>query len=346
MGLTVASWESLLQGAEEEICVPWIGGALVHGTDRTWTIDGERPPEHGWHRFGVGGSRKATWRGPGEPDPDFEEGRRPVRGYLLGDRLVPDESRVPGDGRLDRLVDETVEVHLAEPGLERFARAVCAPDRTGALIYVRQEFPLGPELEVLEAYQDRRDSVGALPGVTPALDLAFRWLTHRRQRLEARREALAAEQRRAEAEAQRLEDEEVEWQQLLAEEETERRAALLARHEAQHARREATRRRAERRAQVRRDFDTVAGDALALSGAELLDARPNGRRETVVQFRFRRRRFECVVETETLRIVDSGICLTDESTGERGDRYFTLESLPPVIAEAMDGGLLHVYRRI
>ena len=103
----------------------------------------------------------------------------------------------------------------------------------------------------------------------------------------------------------------------------------------------------ERRALARRDFGTAAKTALAVSGAELLDHRDNVRRgEKVVQFRFKRRRFECVVHAESLRIVDAGVCLINHATGERGDDRFTLESLPAVIDEAMRRGVLHVFRRV
>jgi hypothetical protein len=51
-----------------------------------------------------------------------------------------------------------------------------------------------------------------------------------------------------------------------------------------------------------------------------------------------------VVDRNTLQVVDSGICLTDHHTGEKGDAYFTLESLPPVVGQAMDEGVLVVYR--
>ena len=62
-----------------------------------------------------------------------------------------------------------------------------------------------------------------------------------------------------------------------------------------------------------------------------------------MRFRFRRQRFECVCD-EALRIVDSGICLVDHATGERGDTRFTLESLPAVIGQAMDEGRLVRFR--
>lgn len=42
----------------------------------------------------------------------------------------------------------------------------------------------------------------------------------------------------------------------------------------------------------------------------------------------------------TLHIIDSGICLTGN------DFLFTLESLPPTIGEAIDEGVLHVFRHV
>ncbi|MEQ1501229.1 MAG: hypothetical protein ABMB14_03320 [Myxococcota bacterium] len=92
------------------------------------------------------------------------------------------------------------------------------------------------------------------------------------------------------------------------------------------------------------DFEAAARAALALSGAELLDHHPGYERgEQIVLFRFRGRRFECVADA-ALRIVDSGICLTDHHTGEKGDTRFTLESLPGVIGEAIDNDVLVVFR--
>ena len=93
------------------------------------------------------------------------------------------------------------------------------------------------------------------------------------------------------------------------------------------------------------DFEAAASAALRVSGATLLDVQPNFQPdEMIVRFRFRSRRFECVVHKMTLQVVDAGICLTDSFTGERGDSYFTLESLPAVIKQAMDEGALVVFR--
>jgi hypothetical protein len=56
-----------------------------------------------------------------------------------------------------------------------------------------------------------------------------------------------------------------------------------------------------------------------------------------------RRRFECVCHASTLRIIESGICLIGHVTG---DTFFTLESLPGVIAEAIRDNVLVVFRTL
>ena len=93
------------------------------------------------------------------------------------------------------------------------------------------------------------------------------------------------------------------------------------------------------------DFGQAAQAALAVTGAEYLDHRASANRgEMVVTFRLDGQRFECVADARTLRIVDSGICLVDYRTQERGDTRFTLESLPDVIRQAVRERRLHVFR--
>jgi hypothetical protein len=95
------------------------------------------------------------------------------------------------------------------------------------------------------------------------------------------------------------------------------------------------------------DFGAAAKAALAVGGAELLDWRDSRvAGEAVVQFRYLGRRFECVAQKATLRIVDSGICLVDHHTGFRGDTLLTLESLPGTIAQATREHKLVVFRHV
>lgn len=311
-------WQDLLAEDEDRV-LPWVGGRTLYWAGRTWTVRGPLPPEFGWYCFRVNGGRNTelTDQTPAPPQPE-PPGAKVLRGYLVGDRLVPDNARVDPDP--GRILEQTQAVALVELGLDRFTRATVLRTPAG-LLYLRQEFPQGPEAEVEMAYQDRRPTTAGIAGVTPALDLAFRWLTAQRERAEARERE---RQVRAAAEEQRRQEHE-----RLAE----------ARKNAGTG--------AGRRALAARDFTAAARAALALSGAELLDARPSyNRGEMVVQYRFRHRRLECVVHAETMQITDAGICLTDHHTGEKGDTRFTLESLPTVVGEALDRGLLHVWRHV
>jgi hypothetical protein len=188
-------------------------------------------------------------------------------------------------------------------------------------VYVGEEFPTGADAEVLRAFEDRATAVNHIKGVIPPLDLAFRWVTHQRHLAEKRREELEAI--RAEEEKKR---------------EQEEKLRLLMKDASTAV---------GRRALAEQDFAAAAREALKISGAVLLDARPScNRGESVVQYRFLARRLECVVETRTLRVVDSGVCLTNEYTGAKGDAFFTLESLPGVVSEAMRVGKLVVYRHV
>ena len=310
------SWESLLQIDEVRV-LPWTGGRTVHFGARTWDIQGRLPDEYGWFRFNTTGDRKATLIGPAEPDPEFENAHETVRGYLVGNRFIRDEAYVVVDPT--QLIVQTTPILMADPGLERFSRVTAAYTRTNFLIFLRQEFPQGPEAEVTEAYEDRLASIDHIKGVTPALDLAFRWSSL--QRVEA--EARAVERQRLIEEAARRKEANERMQEALKNIGTGAGRRALAVH----------------------DFDAAAKAALALTGAVFLDARPDARPGCmVVKYRFMNQRLECVVHRATLGIIDAGFCLTDESTGEKGDTYFTLESLPTVVAEAIRLGRLVVWR--
>lgn len=316
------SWETLLNSGGERV-LPWFGNSRVHTKDRTWTLKGRLPPEHGWFRFETSGGRTARVidREPVEMDPAYGDGMPVVKGLLVGDRLILDDARVVTDPW--KLVEQTVPVFCVERGLERFTRCTAVRDREGNFIYMGQEFPQGAEAEVLAAYQDRKDSVKDIAGVTPPLDLAFRFISYQRAAHEAHLAELA-----------RLEAEEV---------------ARAAREEAARRLREQMGTAEGRRAMAVVDFVAAAKAALAIGGAEFLDERDGYARGTkIVQYRFRHRRLECVCDAKTLRIIDAGVCL-DNHRGEedsKSDTLFTLESLPTVIEEVMDMGKLVVWRNV
>lgn len=315
-------WQDLL-ATNEERALPWGGGRQVVWGHRVWDIKGRLPLEHGWYTFKIDGTRETRLAGrdPVDANDKFEteKGHKVIRGYLVGDRLIPDMAQVNTDPA--RLIDQTLPVLLVEPGLDRFTRAVVVQTKAGNF-YVRQEFPQGQEDEVTAAYQDRLgdDIIVLIKGVAPALELAYRWLNHQRHQAEVREAELR--KIRAEGEAKRI----------AAEKHAEALKTIGT--------------GAGRRALAAHDFPTAARAALAVSGADLLDARPSRNKgEWVVQYRFQARRLEFVADDQ-LRIIDSGICLTDHDSGEKGDTYFTVESLPAVVGEAIRLGKLVVWRHV
>ncbi|MGF1465647.1 MAG: hypothetical protein ACFCGT_05905 [Sandaracinaceae bacterium] len=307
-------WRDLLQaGAPSRVVVPWLGGRDIRQGERRWSLSGQVPEAHGWHAFDVEG-RGARWAGPADPEP--EGLTEAAVGYLVGDLFVSDgEGGEVGD--LALLVGRFPRVRLVEEGIDHFARVRVAPAwADGPLVFVGEEFPLGPEDEVRGALLDERPSVDHVAGVPPALDLAFRvkrahreWVE--RQRQEAQRLREEAERRRiVEAHLRRIRD--------------HAREAFAEHGDG-----------ATRRELAQLDFGEAARAALALGGATYLEhrrARLPG--EYVVRYRIEGERYECVCD-ERLHIIDAGICLEDHRTGEKGDTYFTLESLPGVTREAM-----------
>ena len=71
-----------------------------------------------------------------------------------------------------------------------------------------------------------------------------------------------------------------------------------------------------------------------------LNWRRNGQGQAVVRYRLGGRRFECIIDTESLQIMDAGICLSG------ADEELNLSSLPSAVREAIESGQLHVFRNI
>jgi hypothetical protein len=308
-------WRDLLQAEDEAIVLPWLGGRSLRFGPRSWLIEARLPREVGWYRFKLL-PRKAMLDKVADPDADKLTSE--VRGYLVGDRIIPDAVHVDPDP--SKITSYSEPVALLDPGLDRFVRIVAGRFfEDGPLVFKAQDFPLGPEDEVRQAYFKRAASVADIPNVQPALDAAFRMETWTRAETERRRAEL--ERERAEEEARRQ-----------AEERRQNLARQLGTGEG-------------RRAMAQIDFSQAAKAALAVGGAEYLDHRKGyAPREMIVTFRLIRRQFVCSCDQTTLRIIDAGICLVDHRTGEKGDTKFTLESLPGVILTADRDGVLVVTR--
>ena len=308
-------WRDLLQPVNETLVSPWLGGRELRSGARTWTIEHRLPREIGWYTFKLNG-RKATL--DKASDPSTENLKFEVKGYLVGDRIVPDAVHVDPDPT--KIIGFSEPVSLLDPGLDRFVRIVAGRlYEDGPLFFKNQDFPLGPEGDVLQAFFDRAPSVETIPNVLPALDAAFRMESWTRTE---------TERRRAELERERLAEE----ARREAEERRETMARQLGTGEG-------------RRAMAQVDFAQAARAALAVGGAEYLDHKPGYRPgEMVVTFRLDRRQYICTCDRTTLRIIDAGICLVDHRTGEKGDTRFTLESLPAVILAAARDRVLVVLR--
>jgi len=306
-------WRDLITEEELAVVAPWMGGRSLHSGGRTRTITGTLPEEHGWYRFSVR-PRAAEVVEAAMAAPERLGWMQ--TGFLVGNRFVPDYAQ---SGQLEgRLAGRFAQVHLLEEGLERFARIeVGAMRQHGNLVYRGLAFPLGPEDEVLTAFLDKNSSIHDVKGVIPSLQAAFDLECYERDKADERRRELL-----------RLREEE---------------AARRARDEERQRLAESLGNGAGRREMARVDFHSAATAALAVGGAELLDARSGRGGERVVRYRLDGRRYECVCDSQ-MRIIDAGVCLTDETTGEKGDTFFTLESLPAVIRQADREGVLVVYR--
>src|ERR1051326_3093305 len=107
----------------------------------------------------------------------------------------------------------------------------------------------------------------------------------------------------------------------------------LAREAERRAREEVERQ--EQAVELARWQETLEGRislALSHTGAELVNWRRNGQRQAVVRYRLGGRRFECVIDTESLQILDAGICLSGT------DEELNLSSLPSAVREAIQSG--------
>lgn len=307
-------WRDLLQTAGETTTLPWTGGRSLHSDSRVFKLEG-RLRDFGWYTFQIEGN-KVTKPEPAEPEPGIL--KNTVAGYLVGDRLVPDDTRIDPDP--GKIVDYSEKVFLLPEELDRFARVRAGrvyPE--GPLIFQEEVFPLGPEDEVMNAFLDNKAEVHNIPGVVPALDAAFRMEVYRREQAELRRQEIA--RRRAEEEARR---------------EKERLRAELRERLGDGAKRRALAHAG--------DFGEAAKAALIVGGAQYLDHRKGRRKdEWIVKYRVDGERLECVCDTD-MHIIDAGVCLVDHTTGEKGDTYFTLESLPAVIRQAIREHRLVVWR--
>ncbi len=297
-------WQNFLS-KPEVVSVPWVGGSNIRYAGRYLKID-KQPAEYGWYEFEISGDRKAKLLKKSEPNLDLLSGYPKVTGYLVGNKIITDEDKWIFDR--SKISENTKDVFLLEPGIERFSRISAVKYEEYKYIFLGREFPIGPEGDVLINFQDKK-SIENIPGVIPSLHLAFNFECWIRDERDAYLKKLKEDRER------------------------------------ERKQRELTKAFGSGEERRKLDFNSAAELALKISGSELLDVRDGyNKNEKVVQFRFKHGRYECVVHSETLRIIDSGICLTDHRSGEKGDTYFTLESFPGVIDQALRERKLVIYR--
>jgi hypothetical protein len=306
-----------LLGARQTEVLPYLGGHSVESASRRLRL-AQRPEAPGWYVFEVKG-RVATATGPAEA-PSLEALPR-VRGHLWNRRLVREGAVAEW---LHLLGDE-------DPALFTPARA--RRWHSGQLILESLDFEGEAEGNARAAFEVGR-AITDVAGAPASLRAAFGYAVL--ERLSERMDVpfTPAEVRRDVGEVA-LGD--VGAGEALLRTLQGRRAAYAALREGE---RRASTHALPRPASRRGAEDVVArvSDALDGSGARLVRTRALGGDRQEVVFDFSEERFVAVVNPDTLQLLDAGICLSG------ADAELTLDSLPAVIREAIDQGLLVVTR--
>jgi hypothetical protein len=292
----------------EEVVLPYFGGPFVEATDRRLRLTGP-PGDAGFWRFAVRG-RRAEPVGPADP-PDLT-GLPAVRGYALDGYLVG------AGGQAERFAIGPLDEPL------RFAPVVGRRWPTGEVLFDMLDFESGVEDAVRSAYERRRP-VRGISGVPSALRAAYGYAVLLRVAAEAGVPARPAEAR---AHLAALADEgDPAAHRLLGAMRAARTAAAPGRRAGVAARLDA---RVADRAEER------AAAALYAARAAVRDFRWLDGGLLEVRYDCEGEYFVSIVEGQSLRVVDAGICLDEH------DRELTLESLPGVLREAIRTGQLHL----
>lgn len=319
----------------EQLTLPWVGGRELLAHDRSLRLVGRPPARPGWYTFEVKG-REGTIVGPAEA-PSLAAVPK-VRGWLKSDRLFVDGGRVE---QLSLLPEE-------EP--PAFSPVVARRWAPSVLLFEAFEFESEAEGACREALGTNSAMQSkAVPAPLRAaygmalLERVGRELSIRVSLSEVRLKLATVASGGADAAAtvlRALEAERERGRRALAEFERQRQSAE-ARELAQAVREQATRDLQQARAERRNatpHHDDRAAAALSVTGARLESLRRLSPTRLEVVFHFQGERFISIVDADTLQVIDSGICLSGE------DDLVTLESLPGVIAEAMDNGVLVITR--
>jgi hypothetical protein len=300
--------------------LPYLGGPFVDGVDRRLKAVGASEP--GYWRFEITGRTARAVERADPPDLDHLPAVRGywVAGYLVGERAVARRLAIlPADEPL------------------RFTPVVARRWPGGALLYETEDLETGVEDRVRAVFDagtapsnsgagtaaSNGGGIAAIPGVPAPLRAAYGYAVMLRVSSRLRVPMRPVQVRWHIGELVAMGDAAAERIVAAA---RERRAAEPNHVEAWRAARTDARLRP--RSARERALDRAEA-ALAAAGAVLRDSRWLSGDLLEVRYDFQDDRFVTVVDGETLRVVDAGICLAGH------DRDVTLESLPGVIAEAV-----------
>ena len=107
------SWRDHINDNNNEVTLPWTGGRVLHSKDRSFKINGTLPREHGWYTFSIKRNRVAYLIDSADSVPGALSGS--VMGYLVGDRIVPDDVRCDPDP--EKIFRYSERVFILEPGI-------------------------------------------------------------------------------------------------------------------------------------------------------------------------------------------------------------------------------------
>lgn len=303
--------EGIAPAHAKSVVLPYFYNSwCVHTPDQRLNILGDRPQQDGWYSFETRG-RNAKLLDPIPTIPNYSIlNRLPTsHGFLLGNKVWIQGQRDPAP---IRLVPENIEpmahILVAELNYQSIFKDLAVSD--------------SPWAEVLANAEMGNTSIDHIPDVPAALQNVFQLFCDQKRRVEENRRRIA------ELARQRREEEERETERLRSEQQLRQMGGTAT----------------QRRLLARTNFELAATAALQVGNAQYVSHRQSGN-DMIVRFRLNYYLYECVCDQQ-MRIIDAGICLTDEITGERFDELLTLESLPPVIAEARRNNVLHIYRRV
>ena len=305
-------------GATQTMVLPYRGGPSVHAPDRRLRVT--RRVAAGWWRFEIAG-RRATPTEPADVPP--LEHLPAVRGHMVGDWLF-----TGGDAaRRVYLMPEDKPPVLSPAVARRWPG--------DELVFDLLAFEDEAEDATRTALLDDRSVVG-IKGVPPSLRGAFGYARLLR---EAARRGLRVSVREVLRQVHAVAEGELDATALLDE-----REARIFQLDPGSIHRARARPQPSTSATMGTGTGTGTGTSpheraaivLDQAGAELVNSRQlsEGRQEVV--FRYLGEQFIAVVDSDTLHVYDSGICLDGH------DEQLGLDSLPSVIREAIDRDLLHI----